>query len=72
VELVATPARPASDPDGRSAFDLTRRDFVMLGIGAGGVLTAIAAGYGLAKLFKHAGGPPEPKEKAKEEQSKEE
>ncbi len=67
VELVAPPARRLADRGGRSAFDLTRRDFVMLGIGAGGVLTAIAAGYGLAKLFKRAGGPPpEAREKAKE------
>jgi hypothetical protein len=53
VELI--PPATASGPT--SPWDLTRRDFVMLGVGAGGVLAAVATGYGLAKLFRQAGGP---------------
>jgi hypothetical protein len=47
----------SSDLGPTSAWDLTRRDFVMLGIGAAGVLAAVATGYGLAKLYKPAGSP---------------
>ena len=41
---------------------LTRRDFLLLGVGAGGVLTAIAVGFGVAKIrdrYKPADGAPE-------------
>jgi serine/threonine protein kinase len=62
--VAARPARLESDVDlapyssdgvPAPAWDLTRRDFVMLGIGAAGVLAAVATGYGLAKLFKPSG-----------------
>ncbi len=55
VELVTLPAASAKATAGRSPFELSRRDFVMLGIGAGGVLTAIAVGYGLAKVLRGVG-----------------
>ena len=49
VELYAPPARrPLTDPD--------RRDFLMLGLGAAGVLTAGAAGYALARLLGRSPG----------------
>jgi serine/threonine protein kinase len=69
VELVTPPpVAPAADRAGRSSWDLTRRDFVMLGIGAGGMLAAVVAGYGLGKLFRPAAGPidPEPERPAPE------
>jgi serine/threonine protein kinase len=49
----------SSDRGSASPWDLTRRDFVMLGIGAGGVLAAVVTGYGLAKLFKRTSRPTE-------------
>ena len=59
VELVT------DDPE-RSYLDPSRRDFVMLGTGAFGVLAAIGIGYGLQKLMKRSldskdPSPPEPK-----------
>lgn len=45
--------RSAAEDD-RPLTDLNRRDFTMLGIGAGGVLFAIATGYGLAKGLRAA------------------
>lgn len=57
VELLSFTPPPAGarrDARAGSGFDLTRRDFVMLGAGAAGVLLAIGAGYGLAKVLKKA------------------
>jgi len=57
VELVSGPPEPPkfrviySDED-RPLTDLTRRDFIMLGIGATGVILAIGMGYGLARLLR--------------------
>lgn len=64
VELVSLPV-PLSDPFGgpapapveeepRSMLDWDRRDFLMLGFGAGGMLLAMGTGYGLSKLLRSA------------------
>jgi serine/threonine protein kinase len=61
VELLPTP--PASAGAAPAAFHLTRRDLVMLGIGAGGVLGAIFLGWATARIFRHKdheGTAPEP------------
>jgi serine/threonine protein kinase len=50
VELVEPPA--AAPEEERSLLDPSRRDFVMLGFGAAGVLAAIGFGYGLAQLAR--------------------
>ncbi|QDU19273.1 serine/threonine-protein kinase [Urbifossiella limnaea] len=61
VELVtAAPPPPALPPppvyvklpDDRSLLDLNRRDMLMLTAGGVGVVAALAAGYGLAKLVQ--------------------
>ena len=57
VELVSGPPEPPkvrviyADED-RPLTDLSRRDFIMLGIGATGVMLAIGMGYGLARLLR--------------------
>jgi serine/threonine protein kinase len=38
----------------------TRRDFLMMGVGAGGVLLAIGIGFGLAQLMRKPEPPPDP------------
>jgi serine/threonine protein kinase len=58
VELVDLPARPKSVGDDRPLTDLSRRDFLMLGFGAGGTLIAIGAGYGAARLLRRNDAPP--------------
>ena len=66
VELLAftpVPAAARTDARSRPGLDLTRRDFVMLGFGAAGVLLAIGAGYGLAKVLKKATDEPKGDEK---------
>jgi len=58
VELVPwPPPQPAPPParrdepeDEKSPYELDRRDFVMLGLGAVGVLAAVGFGYALARL----------------------
>lgn len=50
VELVPLPPPPSADD--RSLAELNRRDVIMLAAGAGGVLVAILAGYGLSRLVK--------------------
>ena len=56
VELVTLPPpvpMPVRErPVERSLFDLDRRDFIMLGVGASGVLTAVVMGVGLASLLR--------------------
>ncbi len=60
VELVATPPPPAPPPkpvyvkvpDDRPLTDLNRRDMLMLTTGGVGVVAALAAGYGLARLVQ--------------------
>ena len=60
VELVSVPPpappptkRPIEEEEPkRGLFDLNRRDFLMLGLGGGGVLFAILTGYGLAQLLR--------------------
>ncbi|MCZ2340553.1 MAG: protein kinase [Bacteroidales bacterium] len=44
--------------DNRPLSDLGRRDFLMLGAGAGGVLVAISLGFGLARLLRPNRRPP--------------
>jgi hypothetical protein len=39
-------------PDDRSLLDLNRRDMLMLTAGGVGVVAALAAGYGLAKVVQ--------------------
>ncbi len=55
VELV--PADAAAPP--ADGFEFTRRDFLMMGIGAGGVLLAVVAGWLLAQVFRRKP-PPSP------------
>jgi serine/threonine protein kinase len=50
VELVSLPA-PAAPP-ARPLYDLDRRDFIMLSAGAGGVITAILAGFLAARAVR--------------------
>lgn len=55
VELVEMPdpsAGPAEEPEPREAFDLDRRDFVMLSLGSAGILGAIGFGYALSRLLR--------------------
>ncbi|MBN9518667.1 serine/threonine protein kinase [bacterium] len=60
VELVAAPPPPAPPPkpvyvkvpDDRPLTDLNRRDMLMLTAGGVGVVAALAAGYGLARLVQ--------------------
>lgn len=63
VELISgPPAQPqirvVYSDDSRPLSDLSRRDFLMLGTGAGGVLVAIGLGYGLARLLRPNRRPP--------------
>lgn len=63
VELVSGPPAPPQirviySDDSRPLSDLSRRDFLMLGTGAGGVLVAIGLGYGLARLLRPNRRPP--------------
>jgi serine/threonine protein kinase len=58
------PVREEREP--RSLFDLDRRDFLMLGIGSGGVIAAILTGYGLAQLIRSKTPTPEKKEPPEE------
>jgi serine/threonine protein kinase len=51
VELVPVVAPPKLADEEQDAFHLTRRDFLMLGIGAGGVLFAVFVGWLLAFLL---------------------
>ncbi len=51
VELVTMPSAPA-DEEPRSALELNRRDFVLLGAGSLGVLLAMGAGYGLSRAVR--------------------
>jgi eukaryotic-like serine/threonine-protein kinase len=76
VELVSWPPAPAPVPpparsrrddaedeiEEKSPFELGRRDFVMLGLGAVGVLLAVGFGYALSRLTarKKDDEPPEP------------
>jgi len=46
-------ARVEQTPPMRPLYDLDRRDFLMLGIGAGGVIGAIAIGIGVASINKN-------------------
>ncbi len=46
-------ARVEQTPPMRPLYDLDRRDFLMLGIGAGGVIAAIAIGIGVASINKN-------------------
>ena len=60
VELVPVPPpapqlpapSPAPAQDERGLFELNRRDWLMLGLGGGGVLFAILTGYGIAQLVR--------------------
>jgi hypothetical protein len=45
-------------PDARPLTDLNRRDMLMLTAGGVGVVAALAAGYGLAKLVQGLRSPP--------------
>jgi hypothetical protein len=49
--MYAEPPPPALPPE-RELTDLDRRDWLMLGGGAGGVLLAVGLGYGLARLLR--------------------
>lgn len=76
VELVTvpnptfTPPAPAKvKEEARGLFELNRRDWLMLGIGGGGVLFAILAGYGIAQIARR-GSPPSPTEEEKKEPPK--
>jgi len=50
VELVTMPAPVDEEP--RSALELNRRDFLLLGTGSLGVLLAMGAGYGLSRAVR--------------------
>ena len=51
VELVPLPTAQEEDAP-RSALELNRRDFVLLGVGSLGVLLAMGAGYGLSRAVR--------------------
>ncbi len=51
VELVPLPTAQEEDAP-RSALELNRRDFVLLGAGSLGVLLAMGAGYGLSRAVR--------------------
>lgn len=65
VELVSGPPVPPQihvvyRGEDRPLVDLSRRDYIMLGIGAGGVLLAVGMGYGFARLLRPSSRPQEP------------
>jgi serine/threonine protein kinase len=57
VELVTLPEYPPAtappvEEEPKSIWELSRRDFVLLGLGAVGILTSIGVGYTLARVLR--------------------
>jgi hypothetical protein len=55
VELVAIPCpppKPVKPREQRGLFELDRRDFIMMAVGAGGTIAAVLAGLVLAKALQ--------------------
>jgi serine/threonine protein kinase len=53
VELIEPIGAPQKPTDGDEIMGLRRRDFIMLGSGAVGVLAAVVAGYALSQLLRN-------------------
>jgi serine/threonine protein kinase len=70
VELVPLPSSPNQATGRGDGFHLNRRDYLMLGTGAGGVLVAVLLGWSLAQLLRRKESPLGPSKHEADKQEK--